>query len=912
MCPPEGSQRDAAPPARRAGDAALRAAGLPAVIEVVTATEPPSASTPGVQLSVGSRVAILTAVLTCVSVVLLLWGPLSGLGPVRELIPQLAIGAVLVILSAAAVLAPVSFHHRGHTYLFSLGEVPLLLGLVFASPAVLVVGRLAGEAIGLGGVRRQRPVKLSFNLASGAFTAVIAETVYREILGGRSPVGATGWAAGAAALVVSALTAQVAVALVVRLVGQSLQRTTRFELFIFVLLLLASVALAFVVLNAAWWDAWTALPMLVVGGLIVFAYRAYLRLTKRFGALQQLYDFGRSLSGSDVESAQTVWAVLEGVQSVMRANRAEVIFADGWPHGRRIALNKDERAIVDGVLLDESSAIAPVLSERRVSLHLRTPDSADPAQTVDPVVGSFRDALVAPLTSGDRVFGALLALDRRELLDPFDEDDLRLFEALAAHASTTLERVRLVEELRLEAEGRSHQAMHDTLTGLPNRTLFLERASAALAETGRAAVALLDLDRFKEVNDTLGHATGDRLLCEVAECLVRAAHGRATVARLGGDEFALIVTDIIGPEEAIGIVRDLEAALTKPMNVDGITLAVRASAGVALAPEHGDNVATLLQRADIAMYLAKGRRSGIELYSPAQDQNMQRKLLLGGQLAQAIANRQLHIVYQPIADLSTGQIIGAEALARWDHPELGEIPAEEFISIAVQMGLIGQITDFVLTEGCARAAQWRDEGTPLALSVNLSGRDLSQHLLVEKVVAQLKANGLPPSSLTLEVTETELLADLGEASAVLTKLGELGVRVAVDDYGTGYSSLAYLHRLPVTELKIDRSFITDVVTDQSNAIIVRSSIKMAHSLGLSVIAEGVEDELTCAVLADADCDAVQGYYLSSPLTATAMRQWLATTPGLKFSPELPSPLRVIAGQLQSLRTGRDEMGNISG
>jgi EAL domain-containing protein (putative c-di-GMP-specific phosphodiesterase class I) len=227
------------------------------------------------------------------------------------------------------------------------------------------------------------------------------------------------------------------------------------------------------------------------------------------------------------------------------------------------------------------------------------------------------------------------------------------------------------------------------------------------------------------------------------------------------------------------------------------------------------------------------------------------------------------------------------------------------------MGLIGEITNFVLTEGCIQAAKWRDEGTPMGLSVNLSGRDLAQHLLVDRVAAQLNANELPASSLTLEVTETEFMADLGEVSIVLSQLGELGVRVAVDDYGTGYSSLAYLHRLPVTELKIDRSFITNVASDQSNAIIVRSSIKMAHSLGLSVVAEGAEDEITCAVLADAGCDAIQGYYLSRPLTDVAMRQWLATTPRLAFCPELPSPLRVIAGQLQTLRSGRDDVGQIS-
>ncbi|HKH87579.1 MAG TPA: EAL domain-containing protein, partial [Acidimicrobiales bacterium] len=245
--------------------------------------------------------------------------------------------------------------------------------------------------------------------------------------------------------------------------------------------------------------------------------------------------------------------------------------------------------------------------------------------------------------------------------------------------------------------------------------------------------------------------------------------------------------------------------------------------------------------------------------------------------------------------LPSGQLIGAEALARWNHPELGQVPADEFIAIAEQMGLIGEITEFVLTTACAEAAKWRETGLPLGLAVNLSGRDLSDQHLVEKVAARLAANKLPPGSLTLEVTETEVMADIGEASGVLSELGRLGVRIAVDDFGSGYSSLAYLHRLPLNELKIDRSFVSNLAHDESNAIIVRSSIAMAHSLGLSVVAEGAEDELTCSLLADAGCDAVQGYYFSRPLGASAMREWLETDPSLEFSRELSPPLRVIAG-----------------
>jgi EAL domain-containing protein (putative c-di-GMP-specific phosphodiesterase class I) len=270
--------------------------------------------------------------------------------------------------------------------------------------------------------------------------------------------------------------------------------------------------------------------------------------------------------------------------------------------------------------------------------------------------------------------------------------------------------------------------------------------------------------------------------------------------------------------------------------------------------------------------------------------------MLGGLLVHALeTGNELSLMYQPIAGLASGKLLRFEALARWDHPELGQVPTDEFIAIAEQMGLIGEITEFVLTEACAQAAEWRDAGVTAGLAVNLSGRDLSDHSLVEKVAGRLAANNLPASSLTLEVTETEVMADIGEASGVLAELGKMGVRIAVDDFGTGYSSLAYLHRLPLNELKIDRSFVGNVAYDESNAIIVRSSIAMAHSLGLSVVAEGAEDELTCSVLADAGCDAVQGYYFSRPLSASSLRPWLETQPRLEFSRDLVPTLRVIPG-----------------
>ena len=327
------------------------------------------------------------------------------------------------------------------------------------------------------------------------------------------------------------------------------------------------------------------------------------------------------------------------------------------------------------------------------------------------------------------------------------------------------------------------------------------------------------------------------------------------------------------------------ARSSRPVEIDGLTLAVTASAGIAIAPKHGDDVALLLQRADIAMYVAKEHRSVAELYSVEHDQSMRRWLMLGGLLTHALETRtELSVMYHAVADVQTQRVVQVEALARWNNPEHGAIPPDEFIAIAEQMGMISQISEFVLSEACAHLADWRRAGLDIGMAVNVSGRELVDGSLVDRVARHLQTNELPPEVLTLEVTETEVMADLLQAQRILDELAALGIRIAIDDYGTGYSSLAYIHRLPVQKLKIDRSFVTNLPNEHSNRIIVQSSIAMAHSLGLSVVAEGAEDEVTCAILAAAGCDLIQGYYLSKPLAASDLKDWLLRGASLEFTP----------------------------
>jgi diguanylate cyclase (GGDEF)-like protein len=661
------------------------------------------------------------------------------------------------------------------------------------------------------------------------------------------------------------ISAALAIRVVMTLVGQTSERRTAVQFTTEAMFMAANMCLSFVVLDLAWFSLWAIIPLVLVAVLIIGAYNGYARLTLRFASLQRLYDFSRAIGTASLEPPSVSEDILRQVCTVMRARRAELVLGEPNGMARRIAIDKGETSGFEPVNLKKPSIVANAVSAGNASLHNIEGQGGKPL--IDPISGSYRHAVVAPVMNGHSVIGAIAAFDRDEELDSFDDDDLRLFETLVAHASASLERSRLVEELRFEVDSKSHQATHDALTGLPNRVLFQARAAQALKESRGVAVVLLDIDRFKDVNDTLGHAIGDHLLCEVSERLVHAVSGRATVARLGGDEFALVIADVTEPGQAVAIVNDLHREMSRPMRMDGLALAVTASAGIALAPQHGDDVAQLLQRADIAMYHAKEQRSKIELYSVEQDQSMRRWLMIGGLLTHALETRsELSVMYQPIADVKSRSFVRVEALARWNHPVHGYIPPDEFIGMAEQMGVISQISDFVLSESCAKAAEWRRHGLNLGLAVNLSGREFADAGLVDRIAGHLEENGLPAEALTLEVTETEVMADLGQVSLMLDELAARGISLAIDDYGTGYSSLAYIHRLPVQELKIDRSFVTSLPSESSNAIIVNSSIAMAHSLGLKVVAEGAEDELTCSMLADAQCDFIQGYYLSKPIT----------------------------------------------
>ena len=433
-------------------------------------------------------------------------------------------------------------------------------------------------------------------------------------------------------------------------------------------------------------------------------------------------------------------------------------------------------------------------------------------------------------------------------------------------------------KLRRQAEENEHQALHDALTGLPNRVLFRDRLEHALAVARRdghgVAVLLADLDRFKEVNDTLGHESGDQLLHELSIRLRGVVRRSDTIARLGGDEFGLLLPIVDDETAAAEAAERIIAALEEPVYLDGVPIAVEASIGMAIAPEHGDDVDTLVQRADVAMYMAKEAHAPYALYDAERDENSPSRLRLVAELRRGIEEGELTLHYQPKERLRTGEVVGVEALVRWNHPDRGLLPPSEFIPLAQHTNLIRPLTLFVLDAALAQCSRWREDGIDLRVAVNLSSRSLVDADIADDVQRLVRKWSLDPDALELEITETMIMADPARAAATLARLNRFGVRIAIDDFGTGYSSLAYLSGLPVDEIKIDRSFVAAMDENANDAAIVRSTIDLGRNLGLAVVAEGVETAETWETLRDLGCDAAQGYFLSRPVPAGALAAWL--------------------------------------
>jgi diguanylate cyclase (GGDEF)-like protein len=491
------------------------------------------------------------------------------------------------------------------------------------------------------------------------------------------------------------------------------------------------------------------------------------------------------------------------------------------------------------------------------------------------------------------VDGEVLAVIECVADDPIDftPQVLALSACVCEMLAQVFERDRVEQELR-------HEAYHDAVTGLPNRGLFRERLTHALSLARRTelgiAVAVIDLDRFKEVNDTLGHEQGDRLLAEVGGRLSRVLSDGDTIARMGGDEFGLVLSRVRSVGDAKVVAGRIAEALREPVHLDGVPIGVDASIGIALHPAHGNDLGELIRRADIAMYEAKRTHSGYAVYSPQLDPHTSDRLALASDLRAAIESGALSVHYQPKVLVPGRALAGVEALVRWSHPVRGMLPPAEFIPLAEHTGLMGPLTSHVLRTSLAQVREWLDGGLEVAVAVNVAPRSLLDPRFPGEVADALQDANVPARLLELEVTEDSMLEDPDLARETLKELGAMGVSIAIDDFGTGFSSLSQLKTLPVGTLKIDRSFVSGMCGDARDAFIVRAAIRLGHDLGMAIVAEGVEDEETFALLRELQCDAVQGYLIHRPADAEALAACLRAVPKLggdaRSRPVLAGPL----------------------
>ncbi|HSG78494.1 MAG TPA: EAL domain-containing protein [Acidimicrobiia bacterium] len=761
---------------------------------------------------------------------------------------------------AVAELLVIHLHVRSDAHSISLSEIPFAFGLALGSPLALVVGRLVGSGAILVVHRRQQPTKLAFNVALMALETGTGILVFRSVLGSFSPVEPLGWVALflglSATLTMGVGAVTVALALNDRTRGiWEVARSMGAGVFIGTVTSL----MAIVAVTVVWSEPWGAVPVTVIGGLAAIAVRVYRSLSERYEDLEAVYAFGHAIENA-ASPDDRIGSALHHVRDLMRADVAELAVGET---ACRVVVGEPGVA-----LLDDPGAVPHPGRVPRGLLRVRAEDLRHFGRPVD-------QAVVVPVPTTDGEDGCLVVAAPLTTSRGYDADDVRLLEILARQLGQTLEHERLVARLRDELASREHRATHDALTGLPNRQWFVDAVQDLLAADERFAVALVDLDRFREVNDTLGHQHGDQLIAEVADRIGAALLDGEVVARFGSDEFGLVLRPEDGVVGALDRARSVREALSAPFESEGFTFEVLASIGIALAPEDGSEPQTLVRRADVAMHEAKRVGSGYEVYDSQRDRYSTRRLVVAGELRTAIVEGLVEVHYQPKLAVSDLRVVGVEALARWTHDRLGPVRPDEFVAVAEQTGLIAPLTELVLRTALEDLAKLHADGHDFGMAVNVAARSLSDPGLPTLVAAIVEDTGVDPRLLTLEVTETMVMNESPRTSAVLSALDEIGVRLSIDDFGTGYSSLAYLTRLPVDEVKIDRAFVGNMAVEHRHGKIVRSTTDMAHALDLEVVAEGVENRATLELLRAARADVAQGYYFARPMPRDALVEWLA-------------------------------------
>jgi len=743
-------------------------------------------------------------------------------------------------------------------------ELPLVLGLYLVSGRGLVAALSLGGAAALTALR-YRPALVVYNAAGFAMECSTAVIVFHAVVTPGNALQLGGWLACVLAIMTCAVAGSLRNAVMERIRRRSLDRQWFVATGIGITVAVVNATFAFIGLRLVAGDVrllWLVGALLVV---LVVAYRNYISLLNHHEGLDRLYESTQTFELITANEG-SIRTMLEQALELLGGEEAELVSVDALAPRRFLATRVTAAAVAP--IGEVSSVVATQLASLRDSDGTRS-------SVLD---GDDERTLLALLYGSSGPLAVLRVSTDRGLR--FSEGDRRLFEMFVNHASVALQNSQLVDQLRDEVAQRKHEALHDALTALPNRVMFDLHTRRALSERSDGelvGVALLDIDHFKEVNDTLGHDHGDELLAELAHRLeVLGAERDLVVSRLGGDEFAVLVTSARTLDEVAAVADDVKAAVEATVEIAEVRIDVTASVGISVYDDQGGAIdgSTLLRQADVAMYIAKGQHLGVVFYDRADDPYSPKRLSLAADLRHAVDRGEIEAYFQPEIDLHTGDVISVEALARWTHPVHGTIVPDQFIPIAEQSGLIRDLTYLMLEQSLERIRQWGRHGYHLHVAVNLSVRCLGDEHLVERVMRMLDRSGLGPEHLTLEVTEGTIMADPEHALAVLGRLHEQGIRLSIDDFGMGYSSLAQLKRMPVGQLKVDRSFVTYVSDDCDDAAIVKSVTDLGHNLGLEVIAEGVEDRRTLDKLIELGCDSVQGFYLARPMSADQTLRWL--------------------------------------
>ena len=818
------------------------------------------------------RVGVFTALLALLGLALAAGLPWPTVLDDREVLAGIALAVAFAV--GESLVLHVEIADDAHSA--SVVELPLVVGLLLVDPMTVVAARLLGGAVALALVRRQSGSKLAFNLAAIWLEVVVAALAYRavaDLLPGGGVLSA--WAAVLVAAVAGAVLSTSCVVVVISLsVGRSqfgdlptVQRGSA-------LTAAATGTLGLVAVLVLRTDGAGVLPLLVLGALAVAGYRQHTRLARRHERLSTLHGFVRQVS-TQAEARGTVPAILAQTLELMRGEVAvltQVLPTEAGREGADPGLRLQTSTLtVGGELVVRQLwagpgdwPVARCLSSGAPLLGAR--GTRDPAVEEYLAQQGVRDGVLVALPGADGPTGTLFVGSRRSDWATFEQADVLALEGVAGHAAVALHNGRLVDRL-------THESRHDALTGLPNRAELQARLAEVLARgTSSTAVLFMDLDRFKDVNDTLGHSAGDRVLSEVAERLSQDLPAGSTIARLGGDEFAVVLPGA-GLAAALRVAQRLRRLLERPVAVEGVSVDVGVSIGVSLAPRDGDTPGLLMRRADIAMYDAK-HSSGIAAYDPGRDESSTSRLALVAQLRTALAEEQFRLEYQPQVAGETGAPVRFEALLRWQHPTRGTVGPDEFVAVAERAGLLQELTAWVLGTALDAVTAWRAAGHDLGVAVNLSPRNLLDPGLPSAVRRALAVRALPAEVLTLEITESTIMAEPARAVETLRQLRSTGVRLSVDDFGTGYSSLAYLKQLPVDEVKIDKSFVRGLPSDAADVAIVRAVLALAASLGLDVVAEGVEDDASRGELRRLGCGLLQGYRTGRPMPSVAVLPWL--------------------------------------